>query len=145
MSNIKQQPGYSAQVQANGTILMIPHEPAFICTEYQDVDSDDSDYDPIERCDICHLTECSGDYNYQKCCDVCKRICCTDTCVALTACQYTGGVCRDCFIYKCIRCNTTPLPVLNGPYLADGDVEYVPLCDKCKTIVFSGKKPKNIT
>ena len=70
-----------------------------------------------------------GDYMRYKYCDGCERNVCI-RCVAITGCQTTEGKCKNCFDYKCDRCEAEISR--EKQYLWD-DEPYA-LCDRCKLV-----------
>ena len=51
--------------------------------------------------------------------------------IAITSCQTSYGVCKQCFNYKCQQC---PTPISRRTqYVDDSDnIELLPLCELCK-------------
>ena len=49
-----------------------------------------------DLCPLCNKNKLDGNFNDQKYCENCDRICCLD-CISSTDCQTTYGTCKECF------------------------------------------------
>jgi hypothetical protein len=84
-----------------------------------------------DLCPVCGKTSLTDNFNEEKHCYNCDRICCIK-CIALTGCQTTQGICKQCFNYKCQKCNEVDLP---GNILYIEDIKkYSPICGTCMVI-----------
>ena len=82
-----------------------------------------------DRCGICKKIYNMGDFLSVKECEKCERIICVETCVAITGCQTTWAICKECFEYKCRKCKADiPREIV---YISDFD-EFIDLCPTCK-------------
>src|ERR1700722_19043963 len=86
----------------------------------------DSSGDDDGYCPLCK-TRLSGDYCHYKFCDGCGKIYCLN-CIALTGCQTTWGICKNCYDYKCRECHIVDLD-RSQSYL--DDEQPIPVCDQC--------------
>lgn len=80
--------------------------------------------------DICFCGKVleAGDYHFMKECTVCHKDRCLN-CIAITACQTTEGICKQCFDYKCDHCGVATL-CTQTTYLYDD--EPYPVCSVCR-------------
>ena len=85
-------------------------------------------YSDYSYCDRCGRGVSGGDGNNEKECQKCKKDICLD-CTAITGCQTTWGICKDCYIPLCMCCGKNISEKLSERDMPHLDEQTY--CDEC--------------
>lgn len=66
-----------------------------------------------------------------------QKVVCAEKCVGITGCQTVECLCKECFDYKCYKCQTD---ISREEVYVDDFCECINLCPPCKHILFKGCK-----